>query len=58
MKSPCVRVRLAGESRPATATVLDRVRDAVEWQAVQALAREKYGWGDGLPVRLSPDEPF
>lgn len=56
MRTPRVRVRLAGRSHGATAAMLDRDRDAAEWAAVQALAREKYGWGEGLPVRITPDE--
>ncbi len=58
MKTARVHVRLGGQARDATATVPDAERDAMEWQTVQALSREKYGWGDGLPVRLTPDEPF
>jgi deazaflavin-dependent oxidoreductase (nitroreductase family) len=58
MKSPRVRVLLAGHTHAATAVVLDPNRDAAEWQTVRELAREKYGWGDGLPVRISPDEPL
>lgn len=52
-----VRVRLAGGKFGATAQVLDPERDAEEWRLAQDLAREKYGWGDGLPVRITPDEP-
>ena len=43
---------------PATARTLDSVTDREEWQAVQRLAQEKYGWGDGLPVRITPAEPL
>lgn len=48
-----VRVRLAGREFEATAQPLDRTRDAGEWETVQELARAKYGWGDGLPVRIT-----
>ena len=34
---------------PGTAQVLDQTQDAAEWNTVQDLAREKYGWEDGLP---------
>ena len=34
------------------ARVLDQIRDAGLWQKVQQLSRDKYGWGDGLPVEL------
>jgi hypothetical protein len=35
---------------------LDRERDGDAWERAQALAREKYGWGEGLPVEITPDE--
>jgi deazaflavin-dependent oxidoreductase (nitroreductase family) len=54
---PRVRVRIQGREIAATARVLHPEQDAGEWQAVQQLAREKYGWGEGLPVRITPDEP-
>jgi deazaflavin-dependent oxidoreductase (nitroreductase family) len=57
LKNPRVTVRLCGRRVDATAAVLDQVRDATEWQNAQRLAREKYGWGEGLPVRLTPDDP-
>ncbi|HEY7545970.1 MAG TPA: nitroreductase family deazaflavin-dependent oxidoreductase [Blastocatellia bacterium] len=50
-----VRVRLGKKEFEAEARVLDRKRDAKTWRAVQQLAREKYGWGDGLPVEIIPD---
>ena len=56
LKDPRVHVRLGARRFGATAGVLDEVRDREEWQAVQQLAGEKYGWGDGLPVRLVPDD--
>jgi deazaflavin-dependent oxidoreductase (nitroreductase family) len=56
-KEPRVRVRLGDRRLAATASVLDPVTDREEWQAVQRLGHEKYGWGDGLPVRIVPDEP-
>jgi deazaflavin-dependent oxidoreductase (nitroreductase family) len=56
-REPRVRVRLAGREFDARACALDPDRDAEEWRLAQRLAREKYGWGDGLPVRIAPDEP-
>ena len=53
-RDPRVRVRLAGSSFEATARVLDYNRDRKAWLAAQSLASEKYGWGDGLPVELTP----
>lgn len=56
-REPRVRVRVAGREFDARARALDPDRDAEEWRLAQRLAREKYGWGDGLPVRITPDEP-
>jgi len=44
--------------RTATVRILDEQRDLQVWQLVQELARQKYGWGDGLPVEITPDEPI
>jgi deazaflavin-dependent oxidoreductase (nitroreductase family) len=49
-----VRVRVGDQTLEATAQALDATRDAAEWRTVQDLARAKYGWGDGLPVRITP----
>ena len=56
-RDPRVRVRLGEREFGAVARPLDREREADEWQAAQRLAREKYGWGEGLPVRITPDTP-
>jgi len=53
-KSPRVRVRLGDRTFDATARVLDPRLDAGTWRMAQNLAREKYGWGDGLPVEIAP----
>jgi deazaflavin-dependent oxidoreductase (nitroreductase family) len=52
-RTPRVRVRLGNHQFDATARVLDEQRDAMAWQRAQQLAREKYGWGDGLPVEIT-----
>ena len=57
-RNPRVRVRVGGRGRSATARVLDEERDRETWQRAQKLARHRYGWGDGLPVEITPDEPF
>jgi deazaflavin-dependent oxidoreductase (nitroreductase family) len=54
-RDPRVRVRLGDGEFGASARVLDPAADAEEWRTVQRLARDKYGWGDGLPVRITPD---
>jgi deazaflavin-dependent oxidoreductase (nitroreductase family) len=53
-----VRVRVGEREYQATARVLDRRRDSVAWKAAQELAREKYGWGEGLPVEIVTDKPL
>ena len=47
-----VTIRLSDKRWKATARVLDAARDADLYTKVQALARDKYGWGDGLPVEF------
>ena len=51
-RNPRVRVRLGARQFEATARVLDGERDRATWLTAQRLAREKYGWGDGLPVEI------
>jgi deazaflavin-dependent oxidoreductase (nitroreductase family) len=55
LHNPRVRVRLGDRSFVATARVLDQESDAELWKLVQRLEGEKYGWGDGLPVELTPE---
>lgn len=50
-----VKVRIGSrEGRESTgvARVLDQERDRALWDVAQQLGREKYGWGDGLPVEI------
>lgn len=56
LANPQVRVRLAGREFTARARVLDEQQDAALYQMAQQLEREKYEWGDGLPVEITPDE--
>jgi deazaflavin-dependent oxidoreductase (nitroreductase family) len=51
-----VTVRVGGRTFTAVARVLDRVADAEAWETAARLAREKYDWGDGLPVEIVPDK--
>jgi deazaflavin-dependent oxidoreductase (nitroreductase family) len=51
-KNPQVRVRLGKQEFAATARVLDETKDADTYQAAQQLCRDKYGWGEGLPVEI------
>ena len=47
-----VRVRVGDLEFEATARPLDEQRDRETWRTAQRLSREKYGWGDGLPVEI------
>ena len=55
--SPEVTVRIGEQHFGAVARVLDRDTDRELWDQVAALAERKYGWGDGLPVEISPFPP-
>jgi len=51
-RNPRVRVRVDAVEFEATARVLDEQGDEEMWQTAQRLSREKYGWGEGLPVEI------
>ena len=51
---PEVTFHIGGRQFGAMARVLDRNTDRELWDQVAALATRKYGWGDGLPVEISP----
>ena len=53
-RNPKVRVRIGEWLIDATARVLDRHTDRRLWDQVAAIADRKYGWGDGLPVEITP----
>jgi len=55
LANPRVEVRIGGRDFSATARVLDETADREIWNQAQDLARDKYGWGDGLPVEITPD---
>ena len=56
--NPRVQLRVGEQDRGATARVLDETADSETWRLAQDLARRKYGWGEGLPVEITPDQPF
>jgi deazaflavin-dependent oxidoreductase (nitroreductase family) len=58
VRQPRVKVRVAKLEFEATARVLDRERDGERWNVVQDLSRQKYKWGEGLPVEITPDDPL
>jgi deazaflavin-dependent oxidoreductase (nitroreductase family) len=49
-----VTVRIGEWQIEATARVLDRRADGKLWKVVAAIADRKYGWGEGLPVEITP----
>ena len=53
-RNPEVVVRIEARRVSATARVLDRETDRELWEQVAAIAERKYGWGDGLPVEITP----
>ena len=55
-RNPRVQVRLGDQRFEGTARVLNSELDEATWQTVQQLAREKYGWGEGLPVEIVREE--
>ena len=56
VRNPRIRVRMGESERGGTARILNREADSDAWEKAQQLAREKYGWGDGLPVEITLDE--
>ena len=55
-RNPRVRVRIGSQEFEATARILDEAGDRETWQTAQHLSREKYGWGEGLPVEIEKQE--
>ena len=52
--NPWVVIRIGERTIEATGRVLDRETDRERWDQVTEIANRKYGWGDGLPVELTP----
>jgi deazaflavin-dependent oxidoreductase (nitroreductase family) len=52
--SPEVTIRIGDWQMGATARELDRHADRKLWERVAAMADRKYGWGDGLPIEITP----
>ena len=53
-RNPKVTVRIGEWRIDAIARVLDRHADSKLWDQVADIANRKYGWGDGLPVEITP----
>jgi deazaflavin-dependent oxidoreductase (nitroreductase family) len=47
---PEVTIQIGKYCWRAHGRILDDALDRQEWRAVAELARQKYGWGEGLPV--------
>jgi deazaflavin-dependent oxidoreductase (nitroreductase family) len=54
LREPQVHVRLGTYNFPGRARILERPQDAALWRTVAALSRQKYGWGEGTPVEITP----
>jgi deazaflavin-dependent oxidoreductase (nitroreductase family) len=52
--NPNVTVRVGELQIEATARILDRHLDRKLWSEVAAIAHRKYGWGEGMPVEITP----
>ena len=52
IQNPQVQVRIKNQEFAGQARVLDRQQDDDLWQVVAELSRQKYGWGEGLPVEI------
>jgi hypothetical protein len=52
-RNPNVTIRIGEWHEGATARVLDRHTDRKLWDQVPAIALQKYGWGDGLPMEIT-----
>lgn len=48
-----VHVRIKAQQFVGRARVLDRQADCALWDTVAELSRQKYGWGEGLPVEMT-----
>jgi deazaflavin-dependent oxidoreductase (nitroreductase family) len=53
-RNPEITIRIGEQQIGATARVLDRHADRALWDRVAAITDRKYGWGDGLPVEITP----
>lgn len=56
LADPRVRWRVADTGFTGRARVIDPAREPLLARAVRARFRQKYGWGDGLVVELTPDD--
>lgn len=52
---PGVQVQVQTYQGQGRARVLERPHDDALWQVVANLSRQKYGWGEGVPVEVCLD---
>lgn len=52
LANPRVHVRVTDQEWDGVGRILDAEQDAEAYLSVRQLAREKYGWGEGLPVEI------
>jgi len=52
LANPRVHVRLGDQQWDGLARLLDPYKDAEAYSNARNLSREKYGWGEGLPVEI------
>lgn len=52
LQHPEVQVRIKDQQFAGHARMLDRQADCALWDTVADLSRQKYGWGEGLPVEI------
>jgi deazaflavin-dependent oxidoreductase (nitroreductase family) len=57
LAEPRVRWRVGDAAFTGRARVVDPAREPDLSATIRALSDEKYGWGDGLVVELSPEPP-
>jgi deazaflavin-dependent oxidoreductase (nitroreductase family) len=60
LANPAVHIRIGDRKWKAAGRLLDKQADAGLYISAQEMARQKYGWGDGLPVefRLAEEPDF
>jgi deazaflavin-dependent oxidoreductase (nitroreductase family) len=56
LRNPGVHVRIKEQQFAGRARVLDRQADRALWDIVADLSRQKYGWGEGLPIEITLPE--
>ena len=57
LADPRVRWRVGATTHLGRARIVEAAAEPGLCSAVQSRSREKYGWGEGLIVELTPDPP-